>query len=131
MTVIDPRPVCKVLGVTFLAVAVWGFIAGDRVLVFHVNTAHNVVHLLSGIAALACGFASGVAARAFCLGFGAVYGLVAVLGFLGAAPVVSLLHLNAADNWLHALLATVLLATGVLSLPAARTGKARPSARTA
>ena len=49
--------VCKVLGVAFLIVAVWGFIDGDRVLIFHVNTAHNLVHLLSGAIALACGFA--------------------------------------------------------------------------
>jgi hypothetical protein len=122
------KTVCKVMGVVFLVVAAWGFIAGDRVLIFHVNTAHNLVHLLSGLAALAAGFGSVRAARAFCLIFGAVYGLVGVLGFAGVAPVVDLLHLNTADNWLHVFIAVVFLAAGLLREPAgAPVVRARPA----
>jgi hypothetical protein len=113
--------VCLIMGVVFILVAIWGFIAGDRVLIFHVNTAHNLVHLLSGAASIACGLASLAVARGFCFVFGAVYGLVAVLGFLGVQWVVDLLHLNNADNWLHVVIALVYLAGGLLahqSLPA-------------
>lgn len=109
-----PRLVCKVMGLIFIAIAGWGFIDGDNVLIFHVNTAHNVVHLASGLAALACGFASFKAARAFCLVFGAVYLLVAILGFLNVTTVVDLLHLNDPDDWLHLGIAAVFLVSGAM-----------------
>ncbi|MGH7130897.1 MAG: DUF4383 domain-containing protein [Phycisphaerales bacterium] len=100
---------CKVIGVAFIAAGIWGFIDGERVLVFHVNTLHNIVHLASGLVALACGFGSFSAARWFCSIFGLVYGTVAVLGFMNVEPVVTRLHLNEADNWLHAGIAAALL----------------------
>lgn len=105
-----PNLVCRVMGAAFLVVAIWGFIDGSRVLIFHVNTTHNIVHLLSGALALACGFMSVRTARIFCISLGLVYALVAVLGFLGVDPVISLLHLNPADNWLHVGIAAVFLA---------------------
>ncbi len=107
--------VCKVMGVVFVLVGIWGFIAGDHVLIFHVNVAHNAVHLLSGLVALACGFAGEKASRIFSLAFGVVYGLVAILGLLGVQPVIELLHLNDADNWLHVAIAAVFLAVGAAS----------------
>jgi hypothetical protein len=109
--------VCRIFGVVFLIVAVWGFVDGHSVLIFHVNTAHNVVHLVSGLAALGCGFANSAAARAFCLVFGAVYGLVAILGFLNVQAVNELLHLNDADDVLHAVIAAVFLAAPFLPWP--------------
>ena len=119
-----PILVCKIVGAVFVIVAIWGFIAGDRVLIFHVNTAHNLVHMISGVVALACGFAGYKPARTFCLVFGAVYGLVAVLGFAGVPQVIELLHLNTADNWLHAGLAAVFLLAGLLPPNAIGTARA-------
>ena len=121
-----PRLLCKVMGVVFIAVAVWGFVTGDHVLMFHVNPAHNAVHLLSGLGALACGFSGPYASRLFCIIFGCVYGLVALLGFAGVARVVELLHLNAADNWLHAAIAVLFL--GVALIPKISVPTASPRA---
>jgi len=104
---------CKVAGAVLIVVAIWGFITGDHVLIFHVNTTHNIVHLLSGVFALICGFAGESAARMFCFIFGSVYGLVAVLGFAQVDAVVERLHLNAADNWLHLFIALAFLAVGI------------------
>jgi hypothetical protein len=112
--------VCKLMGVIFIIVAIWGFITGHEVLIFHVNAAHNVVHLLSGLLALACGFAGERPARLFSAIFGAVYGLVALLGFLGVQPVIDLLHLNMADNWLHAGIAVLFIITAIASASARR-----------
>ncbi|HVZ93481.1 MAG TPA: hypothetical protein VG797_03125 [Phycisphaerales bacterium] len=39
------RLICKVMGAVFVIAAIWGFIAGDHVLIFHVNTTHNLVDL--------------------------------------------------------------------------------------
>jgi hypothetical protein len=109
---------CKIMGFAFLIVAVWGFIDGHEVLIFHVNTAHNIVHLLSGLCALACGFAGPRPARLFCLIFGSVYGLVAVLGFLNVEAINKLLHLNDADDWLHLVIALAFLGAVLSSKPA-------------
>lgn len=119
-----PTLVCKVMGAAFLLVAIWGFIDGHQVLIFHVNTVHNIVHLVSGLASLACGFAGATASRYFCLAFGAVYGLVAVLGFAGVQALVELLHLNTPDQWLHTAIAAIYLATGLLALPRRAQGHA-------
>lgn len=123
--------VCKVMGVVFVIVAIWGFITGTHVLMFHVNTAHNVVHLLSGIGALACGFAGERQAKLFSLLFGVVYGLVAVLGLLGVKFVLDLLNLNHHDNWLHVAIALVFLVVGLLSKPAGASTPAAPGAPSA
>ena len=107
--------VCLVGGAIFVLVGIWGFIDGHHVLMFSVNAAHNAVHLLSGLIALGCGFAGEKASRIFCLAFGVVYGLVAILGLAGVQAVIDLLHLNAADNWLHVAIAAAFLIVGALS----------------
>jgi hypothetical protein len=109
--------VCKVMGVVFIVVGIWGFITGHEVLIFRVNAAHNAVHLISGLTALACGFAGEASARVFSMVFGLVYGMVAILGFAGVQAVIDLLHLNNADNWLHAGIAIVFLAAGLIPKP--------------
>jgi len=81
--------------------------------IFHVNAAHNVVHLLSGAVALGCGLASVSAARLYFRIFGLVYGLVAVLGAVqGNALLLGLISNNTADIWLHAAIAVTSLALG-------------------
>lgn len=109
-----PKLLCRLMGIVFIVVAIWGFVDGHQVLIFHVNTAHNIVHLLSGLGALACGFAAPKVARAFCITFGIVYGLVAVAGFMGFGQVISFLHINPADNWLHTAISLVFLVVGLM-----------------
>jgi hypothetical protein len=105
---------CRVLGVVFVIVGIWGFVAGHQVLVFDVNPLHNVVHLITGALALWFGYTSERAARTFSLIFGGVYGLVAILGFAGVDSVVELLHLNRPDDWLHLLIAAVFILGALL-----------------
>jgi hypothetical protein len=116
--------ICKIMGVAFIIVAIWGFIDGHQVLIFHVNAAHNIVHLLSGLLALGCGFAGEGPARAFSLIFGLVYGAVAVLGLLNVQFIVDLLHLNDPDDWLHAGIAAIFLLAALVPPSGARTARA-------
>lgn len=111
------RSICRVMGVVFIAVAVWGFITGTHVLMFHVNTTHNIVHLLSGILALYFGFMNERGARSFALAFGVVYGLTAIMGFVGIKPIVDMLALNSADNWLHTLIASAFIGSAFADKP--------------
>jgi hypothetical protein len=112
------KTAANLFGIVFLIVGILGFIPGitrDGHLlgIFHVNAAHNVVHILSGAAALAAAAISERAARNYFRIFGVVYGLVAVLGFFaGDQPVLGIIANNTADNWLHVAIALVALAIG-------------------
>jgi hypothetical protein len=123
------------LGGVLVLVGVVGFLAepsfavgdsADRgtLILFDVNGWHNVVHLLSGVAGLAL---AGTAAKArlFCIGYGAIYVVVTILGLIvgDGGLLLSLIPINTADNLLHGVIAVTGLAIG-LSSPA---GATRPA----
>lgn len=93
-----------VLGVILLSVGIIGAVTGGHdhaLIIFGINSIHNIVHILSGVLAIAAGFISLKAAKIYCLTFGSVYGLVTVAGFINQPQAVALLNLNTADNFLH------------------------------
>lgn len=117
------KTLALLFGVIFLVVGALGFVPaathdvdGMPMLlgIFHVNFAHNVVHLASGAVFLLCGMAGAGAARAFFKIFGLVYALVAALGFVpsNATSIMGLISNNPADTWLHVGLALVMLIIG-------------------
>ena len=114
------KTICKILGVVFLLVGVCGF-AAPTLLGAHLTPPHNVVHILSGVAALYFGFAGTLSgAKAFCLVFGVVYLALGILGLvLGAPPermwIVGPLHFGTVDHAIHILLGVVLLAGGLFT----------------
>jgi hypothetical protein len=79
---------------------------------FEVDGLHNVIHLLSGAAALAAGLTSAYGSRLYFQIFGAVYALVTVVGFLQGDSVLGLFDVNTEDNFLHLVLAALLLGIG-------------------
>lgn len=105
-------------GIVFIVIGVLGFVPaatpnGMLLGVFHVNAAHNVVHLLSGAVALWAGYTSVAASRLYFRIFGVVYALVAVLGFVvDDGMILGLITNNTADTWLHVAIAVVALALG-------------------
>ncbi len=117
------------LGVVLVLLGILGFLvepsfgvgdSADRgtLILFDINGWHNVVHLLSGIVGVAL---AGTAAKArlFCIGYGAVYVVVTILGFLvgDGGLLLSLIPINTADNLLHLVIAVTGIAVG-LSTPA-------------
>ena len=104
------RPVTQLLGVVLTLVGIAGFFMGDMVLIFEVNTIHNIVHIGSGILALWAATAG--KERMFLLAFGIVYALVAAVGFLQGGDIFGLFHANTADNYLHAAIAVVCIVVG-------------------
>lgn len=127
-------------GAVLLAVGVIGFVVdasfdtgtgveGDELIVFEVNGWHNLVHVASGALGLALA-GSRAGARAFALGFGAVYLAVTAWGFIDGNSVLALLPVNTADNFLHLAIALLGLGAGLASSsdPAGRrTGTTAPS----
>ena len=118
------KTVCKLLGLIFLIVGIAG-IFSHNLLGAHLNMAHNMVHIVSGVVALYFGFSGSYSgARGFCLLFGIVYLLLGVCGwFLGTGaehmfniPNASspLLMLGKMDHIIHVLLGVVFLAGGAM-----------------
>jgi hypothetical protein len=115
-------------GLVFLVIGILGFVPAvtkDEMLlgIFHVNTAHNAVHLLSGVVALICGMMGVGASRTYFKIFGLVYLAVAVLGFMNPGEHTMLLGLisnNTADTYLHVAIAAVSLILGFMPANAER-----------
>ena len=106
-------------GVVFLLIGILGYVPaatpanGMLLRIFHVNTAHNIVHLASGVVFLLCGIAGAGPSQTFFKIFGIIYGLVAVLGFYyGDNALLGTVANNTADTWLHVVLAVVMLFLG-------------------
>jgi hypothetical protein len=117
------------LGAVLVLVGLVGFLVepsfgiGDSaqrgtLIAFDINGWHNVVHVLSGIAGIAL---AGTAAKArmYCIGYGVVYVLVTILGFVvgDGGLLLSLIPINTADNLLHLVIALTGIGIG-LSSPA-------------
>jgi hypothetical protein len=121
------KTIAIVFGVVFLLIGVLGFVpaaAPNEMLlgIFHVNAAHNVVHLLSGAVALWAGMTSLSASKLYFKIFGIVYALVAVLGFMqGEGMLLGLISNNMADVWLHVGIAAVSLIVGFAPIGETRT----------
>src|SRR4029077_4887231 len=112
------KTIAVIFGVIFVAVGALGWIPavnpGGKLLgLFDVNVAHNLVHLATGIVAIVVGMMSDKASKLFFQVFGVVYALVAVLGFVsGDQPLLGIVNNNAADTWLHVVIAVVALYVG-------------------
>jgi len=112
------KSIAAIFGIVFIVIGILGFvpaIAPDGMLlnIFHVNAAHNVVHLATGIVALLCAMSGAGAARTFFQIFGIVYAIVAVLGFYnGDEPLLGFISSSRPNTWLHVVIAVVSLFLG-------------------
>ncbi len=91
-----------------------GQLQGDSFLGFEVNGWHNLVHLLSGLVLLPA-FRRRGTAKTVAIAFGAVYGLVTLIGVIDGIDVLGVLPVNPADNILHLGLSALGLLTGFMS----------------
>jgi Domain of unknown function (DUF4383) len=73
--------------------------------ILDVNGWHNVVHILSGVVGLTVSGAYD-GSRAYALGFGAIYLVIALLGFLAGngEELFNIVPVNTEDNVLHVLI---------------------------
>lgn len=108
-----------ILGWTFVVVAVAGFfltgfgdffgVDGETLILFGINPAHNLIHLVLGVTYLIGARATEAGARAVVLVLSSAYLLVGVLGLLLMDTSANILAINQADNVLH-------LAVGALGI---------------
>lgn len=114
------KTLAMVFGIVFVLVGVLGFVPNPLVSpdgLFEVNTMHNLIHLVIGLVLLAVSFMAPAMSALWLKIFGAVYLLLAILGFLMVPDGGLLLGAmtNVADHWLHVVLAVALLAAGFLA----------------
>ena len=82
--------------------------------IFEVSVLHNVVHLLFGLVGLALA-RSWTGARAYLLGGGAIYLVLALYGALiDHDKDVNFVPVNIADNWLHLVLGLGMITLGLV-----------------
>ncbi len=106
------KPLTWILGVVLTLVGVAGFFTGSPLIVFEVNTVHNVVHILSGVVALWAASSGHAYSRMYLIVFGLVYAVVTALGFY-SGNILGLFTVNTPDNYLHLGIAAVSLVVGL------------------
>jgi hypothetical protein len=125
------RVFCLVVGATLVLVGLLGFLAeskfdtssggdpgaldGENFIIFEVNGWHNVVHIASGLFLLAL-MRRHDTARLAALSFGAIYGVVTIIGLVDGKDVLGLFPVNPADNILHIVLTAAAFAAGLAPL---------------
>jgi len=117
---LTPISVAWVFAASFYIAGVIGFVPnpllGSHGL-FVTNTAHNLVHLLTGVGFTIVALTGLKASAVFMQVFGVIYALTGVIGFLatghdGDAHLLGLVHINTLDNLLHMGLGVVIGAAG-------------------
>lgn len=102
------RKSALIFGIVLLAIGLLGFLPpltpDNKLLgIFEVDTVHNLIHIVTGLAAILLS-SSVRGARTFFQVFAIVYGLVTIAGFGGLVDdgkLLGLFHINTADNFLH------------------------------
>jgi hypothetical protein len=119
MTWTPNRILALVLGIVLTLVGIMGFFVSSsmspgNLLGFNVDVVHNIIHLLTGLAALASVY--GGWSRRFNQIFGIIYLVVALAGLVPAlyfdGRLLGLMHVNAADNVLHWVIALAAIIVG-------------------
>ncbi|MFS4457643.1 DUF4383 domain-containing protein [Bdellovibrio sp. HCB2-146] len=135
------RQVCLFMGVILFGVGLIGFVM-DNFLGAHLSYAHNIIHVVSGILAIGFGYYSHLAAKNYSYTFGAIYGLLGIIGFVVGQPGMptvgriaedrflwrirpEVLEFGTADHIIHLLIAAIFIAGALY------TGKRRPTQPTA
>ena len=114
-----------VIGIIFIAVGLLGFvdnpIVGDsQDAIFHADTVHNMVHVISGVLFVLVAMASPGFSGTLLILFGIVYLAIGLIGFAnfggqGMGEVLGFLHVNGADNYLHIGLGILILLLGLIT----------------
>jgi uncharacterized protein DUF4383 len=119
-------------GALLVVLGLVGFVA-PGFMGMQLSVAHNIVLLLSGAVALYFGLkATPAAARTFSIVFGAVYGLLGLVGFVAGGPdhtftiIPGALVLGTMDHLVHLILGAIFLSVGWGRQAATATATATP-----
>lgn len=110
------------IGIVFIAVGLLGFTSNPIIgeaenAIFHADSLHNMVHIVSGALFLIVALFVPGSVSIVLKVFGVVYFLLGVLGLInigsdGMGKLLGFLHVNGADNFLHIALGLVIFLAG-------------------
>lgn len=113
-----------IIGIIFLAVGLLGFTSNPLIgmadgALFHADTTHSIVHIVSGLLFVLVALAFPAYAPLVLKIFGAVYFLLGVLGMFnigseGTTQLLCFLNVNGPDNYLHIGLGLLIFLAGFL-----------------
>lgn len=111
------RKLGVVMGILFVFGGIFGFVPGVNrnglyLGIFAVNTAHAILHIVSGAVFLIAALVGATATRWWFRIFGLFYGAMAVIGLRVGAGMICGLSNNRNDAWGHAGLALAMLIVG-------------------
>ena len=115
------RKLGVIMGSLFLTGGVLAFVPGvikDNMYfgLFMVNTAHNIMHIISGVIFLVASLFGERPARLWFQIFGAFYAGLAIIGFrVGDGLIFGIIMNSPFDSWGHAGLALIMLSIGLRS----------------
>lgn len=124
------REACYGMGAIFITIGLLGFVT-DNLLGAHLSYAHNIIHVLSGLAAVICAYSGRSLAQKFAIAFGVLYGALGVLGFALGVPTESttghiardsslwilspgVLEFGTSDHVLHLIFAAIFIAAAMV-----------------
>ncbi len=125
------QKMCIAMGLFFILIGLAGIVM-PGMFGLHLSLFHNIIHLASGAMALASGYADDPRkAHNFSIGFGVLYGLLALAGFIFGEPgypgvghmeaddkllrvIPNVLEFGTADHFLHIILSAILLVSANL-----------------
>ena len=113
-----------IIGIIFLAVGLLGFMSNPVIgmadgALFHADTTHSIVHIVSGLLFVLVALAMPASAPLVLKIFVAVYFLLGVLGMInigseGTTELLCFLNVNGPDNYLHLGLGLLIFLAGFL-----------------
>lgn len=106
------KSVTWLLGIILVLVGVAGFFVDGNLLGVQVSTVFSIFHLVVGLIAIAAAASGESYSRMFLIVAGIVYGIATIVGFVNGGDILGLFQVNDAGNYLHAVIAVVMLGVG-------------------
>ncbi len=121
------KTIAYVVGAVTAVAGLWGFVASPVLGMFDANTMLSLVWLVTGIIVLAVAMWWEEQTSMTLIVLGVIYAIIAVLGLVMSGDVLGMFNNTSADNWLHVILAVVMLVAGFMgrgdsSMPSAMGG---------
>ena len=106
-----------IFGWIFLVLGVLGLFSNPLIGAtgfFYADLNHNIVHILSGLIILWIAYKSVAKVGVTLKTFGVIYLIVAIIGLFSGTTILGILAVNMAANWLHLVMALVILWAGFM-----------------
>ena len=108
------KTIAYIVGAVTAIAGLWGFAASPVLGVFDANTMLSLAWLVTGLIILAVAMWWEEQTSMTLIVLGVIYAIIAVVGLVVSGDVLGMFNNTSADNWLHVVLAVVMLVAGFM-----------------